>query len=193
MEYLRNIFKNKDRPVKLNLILMAVAGIVLLVLSRNFLGGSSQPENMPHNNEILPFHIQETRGSSLEEELERRLIAVLSQVAGVGEVDVMISMSHSAEIILAEDIRLEEHTTKEVDSEGGTREITTRNQNNQAIILQNASGQQPLVLKEIEPRVEGVIIVAQGGDDIFVIEAITNAARTVLGVAPHRVVVLKMK
>ena len=193
MEYLRNMFKNKDRPVKFNLILMATLGVILLIFSRSFLNDSESNANSLHNS-YEPLHIQETRGSSFEENLEKRLISLLSQVEGVGEVDVMISLIHSSEIILAEDVRMEEHTTKEADAEGGTREVISKNTNSQAIILQGPGGlQQPLILREIDPKIEGVIIVAQGGDDIFVKEAIVNAARTVLGVAPHKVQVLKMK
>jgi len=41
--------------------------------------------------------------------------------------------------------------------------------------------------------VEGVIIVAEGGDDILIKEALMNAAKTVLGIEMHKVQVLKMK
>jgi stage III sporulation protein AG len=51
----------------------------------------------------------------------------------------------------------------------------------------------PLVLREVQPKIEGVIIIAEGGDNILVKEALTNAAEAVLGLDISNVQIFKMK
>ncbi|MCL1787241.1 MAG: stage III sporulation protein AG, partial [Defluviitaleaceae bacterium] len=51
----------------------------------------------------------------------------------------------------------------------------------------------PLVLREVEPRIEGIVIIAEGGDSPFVRDALTRAARAVLGLEAHMIQVLTME
>ena len=45
----------------------------------------------------------------------------------------------------------------------------------------------------MEPEIEGVIIVAEGGGDIIVKNSLISAANAALGVPTHKIEVLKMK
>ena len=194
MEALRKLFKDKDKPFPVRIALIAVLGILLLVSSGLFFKGK---ENYP---QAFKETEAETAGGktmpvkSYESELEERLSALLSKVEGAGKVEVMITLSYGSEIIIAEDISSNETLMREADSSGGSRENRTKVTENNKIIIQSANGvQQPLVVKEIVPKVEGVVIVAQGGSDILIKEALINAVKTVLGVEIHKVQVLKMK
>jgi len=137
---------------------------------------------------------QHVTEQNYERVLERRLQEVLSLVNGAGQVEVMLTLSGSREIILAEDTTTNESSVKEVDSAGGSRENHSLAKDMRTILIQSpGGGQEPIILREIVPKVEGVIIVAEGGDDVFVKEALMRAASTVLGVDIHRVRVLKMR
>ena len=192
MEYLRKLFKYKEKPFSVQLMVMAVLGIVLLVVSGLFL---KEDEKLLSENSVIE---RENNGvpseKTYEMELEGRLGTLLSKVEGAGLVEVMISISYGTEIVLAENVSSNETWVQESDSAGGSRENRTKVTENNKIIMQGAGGvQQPLAVKEIVPKVEGVIIVAQGGGDILVKEALMNAAKTVLGIEMHKVQVLKMK
>ncbi len=50
-----------------------------------------------------------------------------------------------------------------------------------------------IVLKEIKPKVKGVIVVAQGAEDIEVKEMLYEAVKTVLGISGNRVEVYSSK
>ena len=62
--------------------------------------------------------------------------------------------------------------------------------------LQQKTGkgvQEPLVLKETAPKVEGVLILCEGGDNITIKEAISKACQALFNVPAHKIEVLKMK
>ena len=50
-----------------------------------------------------------------------------------------------------------------------------------------------VVLKEVKPNIRGVIVVAEGAEDIRVLEALYEAVKTVLGVSGNRVQIFPSK
>ena len=106
----------------------------------------------------------------------------------------MITLAQSHEIVVAEDGKYDRTHTEETDTGGGRRTVEALNTSGTKITIKGEDGSiSPLILKTIAPRVEGVIIAAQGGGDAVVQEQLIRAAQTVLGVEPHKVQVLKMK
>jgi len=195
MDKLRKLFKGKNKNTITNLAVAATIGILLLVMNGEFFGEKEEnaevrvlPEEAGNSIETISRQIPSTHEGILEARLEE----AFSHVQGVGEVRVMLTLAHGREIVIAEDILLNESNTSEVDASGGTREVSTTSLNSNKIIIGGSGGHQPLILKEIEPQVEGVIIIAEGGDNVTVREALINATRTVLGIDAHRVQVLQM-
>lgn len=63
-----------------------------------------------------------------------------------------------------------------------------------AILLEDGKGNtSPVILTENSPIPEGVVIVAQGGDDPVVSAALHQAAQALLDIPAHKVAVLKKK
>lgn len=54
------------------------------------------------------------------------------------------------------------------------------------------SSGEPFIVKEKTPEIEGIVVVAEGGDDIIVKDAISKAAQALFNVPAHKVEVLKM-
>lgn len=194
MDKLRKLFKGKNKNINTNLAVVAAIGVILLVISGNFFG--NKPKDIP----LVVDELTQSSVESLKEVpnthegiLEARLEEAFKQVEGVGDVKVMLTLTHGKEVIIAEDIKSSESSTNETDSSGGVRQVTNTSLDSNKIIMSNpGGGNQPLILKEMEPQVEGVIIIAEGGDNVFVREALINASRTVLGIEAHKVQVLKM-
>lgn len=130
-----------------------------------------------------------------EEQMERRLKNILKKMQGVGEVEVMITTTYGKEIVLAEDVTSHITDTREEDQEGGTREINNSNIQKK-IVMQNgnvASGNSPVVVKEKQPEIQGVLVVAQGANSSMVKQAIVESAQTLLGIPAHRVTVYQLQ
>ncbi|MEI3220461.1 MAG: hypothetical protein V8S08_13640 [Lachnoclostridium sp.] len=48
------------------------------------------------------------------------------------------------------------------------------------------------MIKEISPEVEGVIVIAEGGDNPVVIQNISEAVQALFGVDTHKIKIMKL-
>ena len=59
-------------------------------------------------------------------------------------------------------------------------------------VYANGNGEEtPYVKQELSPRIEGVLVIAEGGDNAVVIENITEAVQALFGVDTHKIKVMK--
>lgn len=121
--------------------------------------------------------------------LERKLSSILSKIENAGKVNVMITLEDSKEKIPAMNSNKKSETTREVDSEGGTRDSNREDESKEFINISNDI----VILKEKNPNIKGVIVVAEGAGDPLVLENMYTAVRTVLGISANRVQVYKSK
>lgn len=176
-----------------------VVGVMLLLISSMLKDLDQDPINKTPEPEDLTQQVN--LDQELEErvpyelEMEQRLQSILKKMQGVGQVEVMITTTYGKEIILAQDITSNTSSTTEEDKEGGTRKVS--NYDDQAkVVMQNSngsSGNQPIVVKEKQPEIQGVLIIAEGANKSLVKQSITQSAQTLLGVSPHRVTVHQLE
>lgn len=101
---------------------------------------------------------------------EKRLAAILSEIKGAGKVNVMIVTNNSGKKSFGYD---------------------TDGKQKKTVILSRQGQEEALISEEFTPDIRGVIIVADGGGNTFVKADLTNAAKTVLGIAPHKIEVFE--
>ena len=186
MDWFYNFFKNKDKKKINNLLALFLAGVILMLSATTFKKPISMDLGLSNKN-IKEEDISTKNSGDYEEGLELRLSNILSSIEGAGKVSVMITLSSSKETVVAEDSLSDETVTVEKD-----KEVKTFNESSKKIILSNNGRNEPLVLKELEPRIEGVVIVSEGGGDISVKSSLTKATEALLGVAAHKILVFKM-
>lgn len=126
-----------------------------------------------------------------EEQMETRVKKILKTVDGVGQVEVMIVLKSSKEKILRVDKNTSDSSTDEKDSSGGTRKITSTEQQESTILTGSGENTSPIVEKEISPEIEGIIISAQGGGSPTVKAEISSAMEALFNLPPHKIKVLK--
>ena len=125
---------------------------------------------------------------------EDKLKKTLSALDGAGQVEVLITLKESEERILAKDIPCESSSTVEKDAAGGTRTVLTGKQEESTIYTVNASGREvPYVSKIVQPVVEGVVVLAQGGDNESVRQNIIETIQVLFGIDANKIRVVKMK
>ncbi len=122
--------------------------------------------------------------------LEERLKKMLESIRGLGEVEVMITLESSEEKIVEKDMTAERSATEEQDSAGGTRSVNSSNTDYQTV-YQNGSQGSPFVVKTITPKVEGVLVVAEGAGKGNMTSEVTQIAQALFGVEAHKVKVLE--
>ncbi len=121
--------------------------------------------------------------------LENKLVKILSQLNGVGDVHVMITLEDSLEKVPAMNQTKTIETTNEIDSEGGKRETIREDETTQIVNLSN----DVVILKEVKPNIKGVIVVAEGAENPVILENIYEAVKTVLGISANKVQVFSSK
>lgn len=122
--------------------------------------------------------------------LEEKLKKMLESIRGVGEVEVMITLESSEERIVEKDMTAERSQTEEQDSAGGTRTVSSSNTGYQTVYQEGSQGS-PFVVKTLTPKVEGVLVVAEGAGKGNMTSEITQIAQALFGVEAHKVKVLE--
>ena len=122
--------------------------------------------------------------------LSEQLEDILSEIDGAGEVQAWVTLAGSSEKVLMHERNYEESLLQEADSVGGTR-TEEKNDVNETVIT-NSSGE-PYVVKTLQPKVEGVLVVAEGAGNSVVKKNLSEAVEVLFGIDAHRIKVAKKK
>ncbi len=186
--------KNLLRNTKLKkyMAVVFVGGIVLMAFSDKI---QEVPSNSFKQEDSAKNEVLKTEQTSLSQtETEARLEELLGNIDGAGNVKVMITYKSGPEKVVATETSSSEESSQENDSDGSER--TSKNMSSEVKIAysQNdiSSSGEPFIIKENTPEIEGIVVVAQGGGDIMVKDAISKAAQALFNVPAHKVEVLKM-
>ncbi len=159
-------------------VFLAVA--VLLIWFANF-GGSKKSSQSTET-------VSSTSSTSqYAQELESRLEKALCGISGAGKVKVMITFEGATEIVLAKQTDEKKSQTTNSTSSGGTNKTETTTVSTEPVLINENGSTTPIVLKEILPNVKGVIVVAQGADNIRVKLDLLKAVQALLSVNSSQV------
>ncbi|MBM6828082.1 hypothetical protein H9X85_00375 [Anaerotignum lactatifermentans] len=172
--FFRQLFQPENKGKRNRLAAAFFLGILLLVGSKGLFSQKEAPEQPP----VQTVTVQE------EKDIQQEMEEILSTVAGAGKVRVMVTYRSGAEQVLATEERREESSKTTEESIQTERTV---------VLADNGDGQSPIVLTEQSPVVEGVVIVAEGGEDPVVCGRLTEAAQALLDIPSHKIAVLKMK
>ena len=182
-KYFKNIGKDK-------LLILIMTGILLLIISLPTKSTKSPSTSTPIS---ATSNTSSTTTTDYEKHLEEKIESLLVKVQGVGKVNVMVTLKASSEKVLVSEDTYSDKAVKATDSDGGISDSQEKATTQSYLYSDNGSGgSQPYVAQEIQPEVEGVMVIAEGGSDSTVITNITNAIAALLGVPVHKIQVLKM-
>ena len=126
-----------------------------------------------------------------EGETEARLKQILSHIRGAGVVEVMITYETGKQIVPAMSTDVQSSTTQ---SQGDVSSVSESvNESSQPATVSRNGGNEAIVLTEVQPKVRGVIVIAEGAADVRVRVNLQNAVMTVLGIDADCIDVFEMK
>lgn len=128
-----------------------------------------------------------------EQPLEARLKEILEKIVGVGEVDVLVTIDSTEEIVVERNEKETQSVTDENDKNGGKRHITAINKDGEVVLVEVSGDQKPIIKKTINPRIRGVLIVAKGAENVTVRRLIIDAVEKGVNVAATRISVAPRK
>lgn len=188
-------FKGGDRKKLIeNTVIVGIIGIVIIIAASTFLGGDKKEKSNKTAASEKTTEAKVSYEESGDENLEERLEKILGQIEGVGRVDVMVTFSSGKESTPAYDTKKNESTTNEKDSSGGTRDITQNDYESSIVYEENQNGvKTPVIVKDVQPVVKGVLVVADGAAKAEVKERISNAVQVLMDIPIHKVQVIERK
>ena len=127
------------------------------------------------------------------ENLEQKLESILSQIQGVGEVQVFINYSESSETVAMYNENTKTSTTEETDTSGGTRKVESTDSQKELVCQEENGEKAPIIQKTVQPKIEGAIITAKGASNATVKTNIVQAVEAATGLATHKIQVFEMK
>lgn len=192
IEKLKTHLKNIDNKKAINkLFIILMISVLLLILLKGFTTENKE-DKQADSLVIKDKNHEYTNIAEIEDYsilLEKRLKAILEKFQGVDKVHVMITLEDSSEKIPAVDKTKLVETTEETDSEGGERKVKREDEKTELLNLSDDI----VVLKEIQPNVKGVIVIAEEIENGIIVEDIFEAVKTVLGVSANKVQVFTGK
>ncbi len=171
---LGKLFRSAERTRLL--ILLGLISMGMIFCSELFSVSKSQEGPTP------PVCQQEVFSSEAYiQSMEQRLREILSQIDGVGECSVMVTLKESSRRIFAS----EDKTSQE--KSDGRFDLSSEKR---LVLLEDKSGAEyPVVETTLSPQIKGVMIVCKGAKSAKVCQQVTEAVTTVLGIRSIQVCV----
>ncbi len=170
--FVERVKKIKNKEIIIGLVIIAV----VVVIYSNIASASEAEEVVTAESAVST--------GGITDGIEERLSEILSMVEGAGNVQVMVSYETTSTLVAA--VTTESYTTE---SNGSV--VTTSTET--PLILTVNGDEELVILQEVMPEIVGIIVVAEGGDDISVKIDIINAIQTVLNVNANQIVIFAGK
>ncbi|MFZ5943390.1 MAG: hypothetical protein ACOYVD_04730 [Bacillota bacterium] len=183
----------KQRKYILSLLVVAVLGIAAMSVG-NWIGNDAPaPAALGSGEKQAEIKGDEVSNNlaQLEKQMESSIADILAQIAGVGQVAVNLTLESSSQYEFAVNRVTDKTVITERAQDGSTRSTDETREDAQIVMKNMNQGKnEPVVVKEIRPQVVGVMVVAQGANDLVIRERISEAVQTLLNIPAHRVTVL---
>lgn len=176
-----NSFTKNEKFVKV-IVVVGLIGIALILISNFF---STKSENKKSdNNAVAVTNVSLTK---YENELEQNLAEIISSISGAGTTKVLITMDSTVEQVFATNKNMAQknsNNTKQSDT-SNDKDLTA---DSSYVTVELSDGtQQTVLLKEVQPKVRGVLVVCSGGDNSVVKEKIIDAVTKALDISSSKV------
>ena len=197
------ISKNGSKKIIEKAVIIAIVGAICLIAG-SVLFEDNQKKNQVNQldqNSALAIQQSKTQSDAVEamkqtkdetkSDMEENLKSILSQIKGAGKVDVMITFVSGNESVPVYDVNTTQSSTQEKDKEGGARDIKESSKDNKVVYEESQGTKKPFVVKELLPKVKGVVIVADGAGNADVKNNLSMAAQALLEVADYKIQVFQ--
>lgn len=186
-----SILEDKNKFIWLAAALFLGVGLMLIgSLSKNSEESLQVEMSPPEQGTMVDTSLSAI--AKAEKSLEQRLEQILGKIEGAGDVAVTVFLKESPEYEYAVNVSTTEKKIDETDGGGGTRITTEYNEDGNIVLVRSGtSGENPIIVKEIKPEIQGVLVVAAGAKDPLVKEKITRALKTLLNISPTKISVLE--
>ena len=179
MSFFENIKKQIHENKKIFFfVLFGFIGILLLTFSNSY------SSNAKVSDKECSFQTKASDSVEYVQNLESHLEKILNETEGVGRCKVFLTLESSDEKIYAKD---QKSNAKQ--KEDTYEQIT----DSKFVRPDRQSGKEGVIVKINAPKIKGVLIVCDGGNNAELIQKLTLSIAGTLGVSPNAIHIMKMK
>lgn len=178
------------------IIIIILAGVVLLAAS---IADKKEENNIGENTDKTVSSKTLSESDALEAmsdyatKEEKKLEAILEEVEDLGKVKVMITLASSEERMTLQNTDNTENSTDENDRSGGSRRKQEYSLRSENVVISSDGGEYPYIVQVNSPKIEGVVVVAQGAGTGKKDSEIIDAVVALFSIEPHKIKVMKME
>lgn len=188
MNFLEKIKNGQQKKIIENSVIFLMLFIIIIIVM-NTIFKNDELTNTVSTQTIIEPEVVKNKKSGIEEQLEE----ILSLIDGAGKVDVMVSYLNGIEQIPMYDEKISTTVTEESDKEGGKRK-TEQTSNEHTVIFEEKNNTKIAVIQQnIMPEIIGVVVVADGANNVKTKENIIKAVEATVNVPSHRIQVFERK
>ena len=179
---IKNYISKMPSKLKIKIFICIAAVSVLFVLYNNFVKTSEKENFVTTTTNQYSYYV-----SSIDycAKVEEKLKRVLSNLDSIGSVEVMVTLDSSMELVFAE--------SNKSDSSNSIFDSAIKDEVDNVsspIIIDTNGKEEPLIIKEVLPRIKGVLVVCSGTNNISTKLDIMHAVQSLLGIDLNNIQVL---
>lgn len=178
-----------EKNDKTKWILAVLVGLLFLVIAMPM--GEKKKTDEKSRIEQSGQEAKKNTNNTEKSEVEAQLEKMLSAIDGAGRVQVMITYKDSGTRVVEKDTKTTNEITSETDSSGGVRKVNGADKEETTVYDSGKGDGEPFIAKELTPQIEGILVVADGGNKTAVKQNISNAILALFPVEAHKIVVVK--
>lgn len=201
IEKLKKLIQNylqvdKDNKKRKYVLIVGLVAILLIIVGNllspknKFEGGMNQETDVVVKEEDIEEVSLISNVTEIESSYEKDLQAMLNQIKGVSEVEVMVNVDSTNVNVYEKDLILGTQTTDEEDKNGGIRQVDDETKETKLVYVRQGDQEVPVLVQTKKPEVRGVFIIAKGAENATVKKWIVESVSKVLDVPTYKISVM---
>jgi len=192
---------DSNRPTKRSyIILIGLIGLLFLIISNIFKNDTSDDQLIieerqqevwlsdKDDDDVTPS--RDDVISDIQHLIQNDLESALESIQGISNVQVLVQLDASSLKVYEQNTITGYQRTEETDQGGGTRNVEDETIEQQTVILRKNNSEEPLLIQTKMPDIRGVLVIAEGVDQIQRKQMIVEAVSRLLDISTHRISVM---
>lgn len=176
---------DSDKKIRI-LVAVGLIGMGLLLLSELL------PDKKPTEKENATAVSTQDKISNEQyaQQMEQRLKGVLEKIDGAGKCEVMVTLKQGTQLVYASEDKVTKDVIRDKNGDISVKTSDKDVSEGKLVLIESSDGtHQPIIETCIEPEINGVVVVCEGGKSQVVCQRITEAVKTVLGIGSNQICV----
>ncbi|MGN0550554.1 MAG: hypothetical protein ACI4I4_01780 [Acutalibacteraceae bacterium] len=185
LQKIKGIFEN-DKYKKM-LIICGLLGIALIFLSSFF-----ENKDTSSGSTVQTVYTANQSIEQYKEDTEINLGNMIASIDGAGKTKIMVTVDSGIEYVYASDEKESVNSKSDKSQDKDNTENTQDSEKSYITIRLSDGTQQAVTVKEIQPRIRGVLVICEGGGDALVQQRVIEAVTKALDISSAKVCVTKL-